>query len=205
MKWEFNNLSQEIMWESPQTSHMLSKVYKEEWACWCKWLNITSNVDFSQRNQSLSISPKQICDILFFCERGMPHVNLQAQLPLRPPLTWQNCLCIVHSFFPSGSMQQCLGDALGQEHRGFVAAKAGGGRKRQQEWTGAGTWEKGGSSWLLHRCACMCVSERERTLIWSDNLRFASHLIVPHPSHARSCGAGLSGREWGGTGGNLNQ
>lgn len=39
------------------------------------------------------------------------------------------------------------------------------------------------------------VSERERTLIWSDNLRFTSHLIVPHPSHARSCGAGLSGRE----------
>lgn len=46
-----------------------------------------------------------------------------------------------------------------------------------------------GSSTGVHAC----VAERERTLIWSDNLRFASHLIAPHPSHARSCGAGLSG------------
>lgn len=164
------------------------------------------HVDFSQRKWSLSVFPNQTSDILFFCERGMPHLNLQAQLPLKPPLTWRNCLCIVHSFFLSGFMQQCLGDALGQEHRGFVAAKAGWGRKRQPEkWTGAGTWAKGGSPWFLRRCAYMCVSERERTLIWSDNLRFASHLIAPHPSHARSCGAGLSGREQGGAGGNLNQ
>ncbi|GAA6098342.1 uncharacterized [Tachysurus ichikawai] len=103
-------------------------------------------------------------------------------------------------------MQQCLGDALGEEHRGFVAAEAGGVRKRQpEERTGTGTWPKGGSSRFLHRCAYVCVSERERTLIWFDNLQFASHLIAPHPSHARSCGAGLSEKERGGAGGNLNQ
>lgn len=75
---------------------LLSKVYKEEWACWCKWLNITSNMLIFPRG---SISPNQISDILFFCERGMPHLNLQAQLPLWPPLTWRNSLyCPL--FFP---------------------------------------------------------------------------------------------------------
>lgn len=144
---------------------LLSKVYKEEWACWCKWLNITSNMLIFPRG---SISPNQISDILFFCERGMPHLNLQAQLPLWPPLTWRNSLyCPL--FFPFRLHAAVFRRCTGTRTQGLCCCQ---GRGRQEEAARGADWGRNmgkGREFLVPSQVCMRVwiwKEEDPNLVW---------------------------------------